>query len=275
MPCDNEARSTRFYTPGIIDDAAWFRVAAKDYETLISACDFTSALQPVRTLFDAGCGLGKFPALLAPSLKSLSHGIEVDFLDPSRHCIDQLPGALAEPFLPRLGIHERVENFAPGTDSAYDLVWAIQSIYAWNRGQLASSLAKLEALAGTRGDVLIFHAATPAFYHRFHDAYRAGFAPEIQAYITAEEISDALDTTRYRQHVLRFDHVIRSDDAPLLEAYLRQMCFDPSKSLEDFKRAETTHSLLEECEGEGEYRFAQEVWLTGTHSVMQRLLPAS
>lgn len=267
----NEVRSTRFYTAGGIDADAWFRIAAADYEALIAGCDFAAALADVGTLFDAGCGLGRFPALLAPRLGALRHAIEVDYLDASAHCVARLADALKPPFWPGKGTVAAIEDFVPPGGGSYDLVWAIQSLYAWDRERLAHSLAKLRALAGEGGELLIYLAAAPAFYHRFHDAYRAAFAPRVPAYITAEEALDALPGPAFAKKVFRVEHAVPAGDRRLLEIYLRQLVFDTGRTLADFERAGTTGSLLAESLAGAEYRFAQEVWLIGTRAIIGRL----
>lgn len=267
----NEERSTSFYAPGVIDTAAWFRVAATDYRELMAVCDFPGLLSGVRSLFDAGCGLGKFPSLLAPSLADFSGAIETDFLDPSAHCIEQFAQVAPPPFMPRRGFRATIEEFSPAPDQNYDLVWAMQSIYAWDREFLAQSLGKLQELAGPDGGLLVYQAGENAFYHRFYSAYRAAFAPEIPAYITAEEADAALGPDACKTRILRFDHVVPVDDRALLEAYLRQLCFDTALELGDIEDCHEMRALLDQHRGTSEYCFAQEVWLIGSHGVLDKL----
>ncbi len=267
----NEPRSTRFYAPGVIDADAWFRVAASDYLQLISACNFPRLLAGVNSLFDAGCGLGKFPSLLAPSLEDFSGSIDCDFLDPSAHCIDRFARSAPHPFAPRQGFATTIEAFTPQPGQSYDLVWALQSIYAWDRERLAASLAKLRMLAGERGGILVFQAARSAFYHRFYNAYRIAFSPRTPAYITAEEACDALGFDACQTRIFHVDHVIPAGDRALLEAYLRQLCFDTGITLKAIEECPATAALLDRHRGEGEYRLPQEVWLIGDGNILDAL----
>ena len=268
----NETRSTSFYAAGVIDTDAWFRIAATDYEELIAGADFASALRPVRTLFDAGCGLGKFPALLAASLADTERAITIDYLDASPYCIKRFPESLAPPFRAGQGLATAIEDFEPRAGQVYDLVWAIQSVYAWDWRQLPRSLGLLRRLAGEAGDVLLYQAARDAFYHRFHDAYREAFAPAAPAFITAQEMWRDLERHGFVRRAFRFDHVVSADDAPLLEAYLRQLCFDSGRSLADFLQAPPTAALLAAHRTGQTYSFPQEVWLMGTRPIMDTLL---
>lgn len=267
----NEERSTSFYAPGVIDTDAWFRVAASDYRELIAGCDFPRLLSGVGSLFDAGCGLGKFPSLLAPALADFPGSIETDFLDPSAHCIEQFACTAPAPFAPRRGFAATIEEFAPAPGQNYDLVWAMQSIYAWDREFLAQSLRKLRTLAGAAGGVLVFQAGEKAFYHRFYNAYRAAFSPEMPAYIAAEEACAAFGADDCKTRIFRFDHVIPVAERALLETYLRQLCFDTSLTLEDIEGSPEPRALLDAHRGASEYRFAQEVWLIGSPGVMDTL----
>ncbi|RMF06159.1 MAG: class I SAM-dependent methyltransferase, partial [Alphaproteobacteria bacterium] len=219
----NERRSTQFYAPGVVDEAAWFSVAAADYEALIAAADFAAALAPVRTLFDAGCGTGRFPTMLGAVLgrgeRGPGHAIRTDILDPSAHCLARYREQVSAPFVPGQAFRASIETFAP-PEASYDLVWAVQSAYAWERARLGESLAKLSRLAGQEGALFIMQAAAGAFYHRFHDGWRSDFSPETPAYITAEEVMAALERPAMAHKVLSLEHVIPARETGLLQAYL-------------------------------------------------------
>ncbi len=265
------SRSTAFYQPGTIDPDAWFRVAATDYHALLDRLDFDAGLAGVARVLDVGCGLGKFPALLAERLGAGAGApVTVDFLDPSDHCLAEYPNALSGRLRPGTAHHATMETADAGRLAPVDLVWSVHSIYGWAAASLGRSLARFRATAPD-GDWLIYVAGAPSFYHRFYDAYRAAVAPDTPGYITAEQVLAALGDTPHRVIEVPVEHTLPADDEELMAAYFQQLSFDKTRSLARFLAVPAIAELVAKAKQDGVFRFHQANRLIGSPAILDRL----
>lgn len=284
MSDPNVSRSVEFYCEENFRRDLWFEVAARDYEALIEAADFAGVLGQGGRLLDVGCGSGKFPALLAAALTGRdgvagcagAAAVEYDFLDASDYCVAQLADRLQMPFRAGTGMVSRIEDLAWPVNGGeapmpYDLVWAIHSCYAWDRGRLQDSLARLTGRLAPGGGILVYQAAADAAYHRIYDAYITHFGQDLEGYVTAEQILAAIEPDHGAVMPLRFDHVIAADRRKVLENYIQQICLDRTLTLDEFMDNPGMGGFLESFRRDGEYVFPQEVHLIGTPALLQRL----
>ena len=264
----NEELSTEYYQHGTLEKDLWFRVATRDYTELIKAYDFGKLFSryPASVeLLDVGCGTGKFPWMLRSHLSPNLH-IQYDYLDPSQHSLDQLQKTLSLPFIPRSALKTTLETLERSAcpPRGYHIIWCLQSLYCAQRQALKEIVSKLHTLLSPNwGMGLIYLASSEACYHRLYNLYNHEFYPNTrQPYITAEEVTNTLETLAisYEVKKFHFSHTIVNSELSVLKNYVNQCVLD-SEGWEHSQNNESMKHFLESFRHTDEYHFPQQVWL--------------
>jgi H+-transporting ATPase len=226
----------------LADGAAWLQGFEtgmhEDYRTLAAVFDWAALLRgaappgggPARVL-DCGCGCGSFPASLARAggLDGLS--FTVDLLDPSEYALRVAAQRLAPPFAAGTAIHGRVQ--ALDACGAYDVAWAVHSLYAVPRADLRRALTRLRAAVRPGGVLALVHGAREGHLCRFHarlveharahPSPGAPRRPHLPHLLAAEDIEAELRAQGVPFRVAEVGHTtaVPADAPQLLEAYLQ------------------------------------------------------
>jgi H+-transporting ATPase len=210
----------------------------EDYRTLAAVFDWAALLRgaappgggPTRVL-DCGCGCGSFPASLARAGGLDGLTFAVDLLDPSEYALRVAAQRLAPPFAAGTAIHGRLQ--ALDASGAYDVAWAVHSLYAVPRADLRRALTRLRAAVRPGGVVALVHCAREGHLCRFHarlveharkhPSPGSARRPHLPHLLAAEDIEAELRAQGVPFRVAEVGHTTAFPaDAPqLLEAYLQ------------------------------------------------------
>jgi SAM-dependent methyltransferase len=252
---------------------AFYRLATDDYRHLALARDWRAIFEaaqakvgarPLR-LLDVACGSGKFPNALvthAGLAEADIRPIETALLDPSAFSLAEARAALPSPFAVASEHETTLQDFAPPA-GGYDIVWATHALYAVPASELASAMERFAQCIAPGGLGVIAHSAAAGHYIDFHRRWLAGFDPEGAAYVSAEDLVEALRGAGLSPEVeqVRYDSVAGPEDTAAVEGYLQRCVFDERASLDEMASTEPVASYLARCRGADGWRFPQNVSL--------------
>ena len=226
----------------LADSAPWLQgfetSMHEDYRTLASIFDWAALLRAAAPpgassstrILDCGCGCGSFPAALARAGGLDGLAFVVDLLDPSEYALRVAAQRLAPPFVAGTAIHGKVQSL--DATSAYDVAWAVHSLYTLPRADIRRALLRLLAAVRPGGVLAIVHGSRGGHFCRFHahlvahvrkqggGGSRRSHPP---ALVCAEDIEQELRAVGVPFRVAEVGHTtaVPADAPQLLEAYLQ------------------------------------------------------
>jgi SAM-dependent methyltransferase len=274
-------KAVAYYTEDNLDLERWFQVANKDYATLLAALDFDALFpkhRPQLRLLDVGCGTGRFPEMMHPLLPNHNQSIDYDFVDPSAYCLEMMPQSLLQPYKPCHALPLGAESLGDwGAQSGlrYDVIWAIHSLYFFDKQKIPLVIKTLSGLLMPETGVgLIYIFTNNSFYTDIYNAYNQVFSISTEPYLTAEQFTEAFDNAElhHQAHLLEFHHHIDGNDHLLLEKYLHKCVLDATRPLAQWWQHAPLRELLESCREGEHYRFPQAVCAIQFGNMEQSLL---
>jgi hypothetical protein len=126
----------------------------------------------------------------------------------------------------RIGLEELDTARAP-----YDVAWAIHALYAVPPTRLADGLRRMHAVLRPGGFGAVAHATAASHYLAVQTAYRAGHAPEVTPFTTAEQVVDGLAAAGADVTVQTVRYRTGTDDPTVAEGFLQRCLFDDTLTL--------------------------------------------
>jgi SAM-dependent methyltransferase len=257
---------------------SFYRLADEDNRLLALAVDWDRFLRrdtaeaagksrqgPPLRLLDVGCGLGKFPSDIQRQgrlSRSLQQEVAYSLLDASEFSLSAAARVLSAPLMAADRYRCLIQDFRLA--GAFDVVWAVHSLYSVPPNDIGSALNPITAALAPGGAGLIAQSSKQSHYFRFHEEYLREFRHgNGTSYATSEDIVEWFTMAGIRVHVaeIQYSAEISAGDRPTVEGYLRHCTFDDSLTLAALERRPNTAEYLEECldRDRGTYRFRQHV----------------
>lgn len=276
-------RSCQHWSEAGADEmAAFYRLAAYDYDLLAEAVDWAAVLTGLSnattndalSLLDVACGSGKFPAALLANDGFRSYAakpIDYHLLDPSDFSLREAADQLRRPFRVGRSHHCTLQDLDP--TAQHDMVWATHALYCVPADELAVAAARFWGAIRRGGTGFVAHATDESHYLRFQRLYLdhwpgASGAP----FSTAAEVADALrneaihafgDAWQWDDSTIEYEGTLPLEEERTAERYLQRCLFDDDVTLEQMLTDKALGPYLRDRQdrASGVWRFPQRVKL--------------